>query len=257
MDNKNKIKLYRALGAEKFQKVVFAVEKLKYKILRKFSPKIITWYEKQCNKQYNRQIKKNKSVDKQQLLEYYQQEKLLFRKEIVQGKNRNYHYDPNHPTEFIKYLELNKKIHKKGLINNIMFLVGLIATIPFLGSSYPILIGSLIILDFVSLIINFECINLQNYNLCRFKAQRIYNALQKQETRKLEQNLRKLSEGMKPVSKTINTNLGIPTMDQIIENITTKEQAKQLLEYAKEQLEVSKTQENKLSNSKKKKIGGY
>ena len=49
-----KIKLYERLGAEKFQNVVFAVEKIKFKIIKKCFPNFLKFYDKQCDKQEKR-----------------------------------------------------------------------------------------------------------------------------------------------------------------------------------------------------------
>ena len=46
-----KIKLYERLGAEKFQDLVFVVEKIKFKIIKKFFPNIEKWFDKRCDKQ--------------------------------------------------------------------------------------------------------------------------------------------------------------------------------------------------------------
>ena len=86
------------------------------------------------------------------------------------------------------------------------------------------------------MIINFECINLQNYNLCRFENTRMKSILAKVEEKKLNSNLQKLSEGMKPISEALTNQTEIPTIDQVIEQVTTRTQVKQLLEYMKEQL---------------------
>ena len=59
-------------------------------------------------------------MDEKALLHEYQKQKLVFRKELVYKQNRNYHYDPNYPTRFIKYLEMNKKIHQRGTIHAVL-----------------------------------------------------------------------------------------------------------------------------------------
>ena len=68
MDEKTKLKIYTLLGAEQFQKVVFILEKLKYQIIQKFFPNIKVYYEKQCDKQFLRRIRKQHIVDEKTLL---------------------------------------------------------------------------------------------------------------------------------------------------------------------------------------------
>ena len=252
---KNKLKLYRLLGAEQFQKVVFLVEKIKYKVIKKLFPNIINWYEKQVDKNYLRKAKKTHQEESIDLLHEYQTMKLEFRKEMIYEKNRNYHYDPNYPTKFIKYLEINKKIHVNGLKNNIIAL-GLIGIFSLLfGTIFPLACISLAAFQIICLVINFECINLQNYNLCRFQNNKIKTKLKKTEEEKISKNLNELSKGMKPVVKTMEQHIEIPTIDQVIDNINSREEATELLKYAKEQLTFLENG-SKINSNKQKKLGG-
>ncbi len=254
MDGKTKLKIYTLLGAEQFQKVVFILEKLKYQIIQKFFPNIKVYYEKQCDKQFLRRIRKQHIVDEKTLLREYQKQKLVFRKELVYKQNRNYHYDPNYPTRFIKYLEMNKKIHQRGMKKNIIIIVIIGITTFMLGNPFPVFSGICALAQVLSLVINFECVNLQNYNLCRFQNKRMYSCLKRLEDKKLESNLKNLQEGIVPVSQAINSQIQIPSIDEIVNNITTREQAVQLLEYVKEQY--SYLQELHTKQEQEKRIGG-
>ena len=246
------MKLYCLLGAEKFQKVVFSVEKTKYWIIEKYFPEIIGWYERQCDKQFKKRISKENVEDEKALLNEFQNQKLAFRKELVYKQNRNYHYNPNYPTKFIEYLQINKRIHQRRMIKNIVALVGIAVISLLFGNLFPIVSIGLMVLEGIGLIINFECINLQNYNLCRFEDEKMKNLLTKLEEYKLNTNLEKLSEGMKPVSELITTQVEIPTIDQVVDNITNRTQAKQLLEYMKEQLsDLEKTKKQKIGHKSK------
>lgn len=248
MSEQKKVQLYRALGAEQFQKAVFTLERVKYQVIEKCFPNIISWYEKQCDRQFIKKIKKEKIQDYSLVLTEYQKEKLAFRREIVYKQNRNYHYNPNYPTKFVKYLEMNKKIHQRGIKKNITVLMGVGIVSLILSNPLPIASIVVALLQVVSMIINFECINLQNYNLCRFENTRMENILTKIEEKKLNCNLQKLNEGMKPISEVLISQIEIPSIDQVIEQVTTRTQAKQLLEYMKEQLtylEQTKIAENK------------
>ena len=165
-DYKKKQELYKKLGAEKFQKVVFAVENLKYKLLKKFWPNFIDFYDKQCDKKRDKELKKEKDPKKRrEIIERYRYEKMAIRKEMNREQNRNYHMDMNKPTEMIYYLNWNKNIHKRGIIINAITIplltAATIAGIPF---AIPFLIEEL-----ASAFINFQCINIQNYNIYRFQ----------------------------------------------------------------------------------------
>lgn len=246
-----KLKLYKILGAEQFQNVVFIVEKLKYKVIDKFFPNINIWYEKKCDKKFLKIIKNNNIENKKGLLNMYQKSKLAFRKELVYKQNRNYHYDINHPTEFVKYLNINKRIHKKGIKKNIAVSTVICIFSLIIGNPFPVITNILLLSQLVMFIINFECINLQNYNLLRFENERTQNLLRKVEEKKLNSNLKKLDKCIEVVSETVNSKLEIPTVDDVVNRITTKEQAKQLLEYVKEQYLYLEQKETKDNNRKK------
>lgn len=103
MDNCKKKKLYERLGALWFQKVVFKVEDLKFKFIDKFCPNIDKWYSKQCDKKVNKLCSKNISIEEKNKIKYeYNLRKLRFKREIVEKKNRNYHFDMNNASSFKK-----------------------------------------------------------------------------------------------------------------------------------------------------------
>lgn len=237
---KSKKDLYCFLGAEKFQKLVFKMEKLKYKIIERFFPNIKETYEKISNYHFKKRLKKEPVENQQFLLAEYQNQKLAFRKEIVYKQNRNYHYNINYPTRFIKYLEWNKKIHIKGIKKDITLLIGTIVVTLLLGNPAPIISGLLIITNAINLFIDFECVNLQNYNLERFQKKETYALLEKVEEKKQNENLEKLGESIEPVAKAITNQVELPTVHQVTNEIKTIEQTRKLLEYAKEQYQYMK-----------------
>lgn len=232
---KSKKDLYRFLGAEKFQKVVFGVEKLKYKIIEKFFPNIKETHEKISNKRFQKRLKNEPIEIQQYLLAEYQNQKLAFRKEIVYKQNRNYHYNLNYPTRFVKYLEWNKNIHIKGMKKDVVMLTGTIGLTFFLGNPIPLLSVLLILTNAIHLLIDFECVNLQNYNLERFQRKETYKLLEKVEEKKKIENLEKLGESIKPVVNAITSQIELPTVHQVVSDISTIEQTRKLLKYAKEQ----------------------
>ena len=117
-DYQKRTKICEKLGALKFQKVVFKVEKIKYDILQKVCPNFIKYYEKLSDKIVKRKLKKYHSEPrKKEILENHRLNKMLMRKEINRKQNRNYHIDEYLPTSMVHYLEWNKKIHKKFWIS--------------------------------------------------------------------------------------------------------------------------------------------
>ena len=100
VDYKKKIELCEKLGANKFQKVVFKVEELKYKVIKTFFPRYIEWYDKLCDRKKKKELKKAKTKEEQKkIIDHYRMQKMIMRKEFHREQNRNYHMDPNKPTE--------------------------------------------------------------------------------------------------------------------------------------------------------------
>lgn len=235
MSEESKLKIYRFFGAEQFQKVVFKVEEFKYLVMEKLFPNIGDWYEKQCNKKYTKLSKKQTPEENEKLLKYIQTQKMIFYKEKIYKQNRNYHYDPNHPTNFITYLETNKQIHMRSAIRDLIVLAG-IETFSLIIGSMPLICAIIGVLNLVNLCIDLQCINLQNYNICRFESEKMKKALEKMEQKTIDSNIKKYGECIKPVSNAVWKQIELPTVDEVVEQITTREQAIQLLNYAKQQL---------------------
>lgn len=242
-----KIKLYRSLGAEKFQKVVFGVEKLKFKIIKKLFPNFIKYFDKYINWKRNKKLKKAKTEkERKEIIRKYQFSKMAMRKELNQEKNRNYHIDPNRPTEIYRYLEWNKQVHKNGIIKNSILIPIFIAGI-ILGFTPAI---PLLVLELLSTAINFECINIQNYNMCRFKKSE--KALVKKEEKQIESNIETYGEAAEVIHKSLEETEDLPTFDEIINNITDIEQLRQMRELIKKVQEERKKQANVESSNKPK-----
>lgn len=295
---REELKEYEKLGALKFQEVVFKIEKLKFKVLKKICPNFITYFDKYIDwkkkkkinnakrkmerrerisskmphllKYYDkleskkRKMKLKREDDKEKirkkikashprLIEFYDKylkeidpykgldpeeqinmaitlskiSKMAMRKEFYQEKNANYHMDSKRPTSMKKYLEWNKKIHVRGLLGNLLATpVLLIALGLGFGPAIPLLV-----IEIASMGINFECINIQNYNLCRFKIAE--ESLKKQEERKRAKNIENYGEASKVIYKSIANNENLPSFSQIISEMTNKEQALQLRELIK------------------------
>ena len=176
-----RVKICELLGANKFQKIVFRVENLKYKTIRKFFPNYLSYIDKYYDKRKNRLIENvNSSEQIKEIEKRIQLQKMLARKEFNYSQNRNYHIDWNRPTEFVNYLKWNKKIHINGLKKGLVFL----GIIILLFYSTPFLIP-LISCNLFSIFINFECINIQNSNIYRYEKPTVKDKLKKLEELKL------------------------------------------------------------------------
>ena len=76
------LKTYERLGALKFQKVVFYVEKIKFKVLKKIFPRYIEVVEKYCDRRQKRMLKKAKSEEERKAIkENFKIGKMRIRKE--------------------------------------------------------------------------------------------------------------------------------------------------------------------------------
>ena len=223
---KKKKKLYKKLGAEKFQGIVFQVESIKFKILKKLCPNYIKHYDKWCDFREKRVLKKaTTDLEKEKIKENTKFLKMEMRREFNQEKNRNYHINLNNrPTDIYKYLEWNKKVHKKGLIKNIFLILSSTIAVS-IGFSQLI---PIIILELISAGINFECINIQNYNICRYKIAEGF--MKKREEKMIQSKIEKYGEASEIIHKSIKEKEQLPTFDEIISNAKTREQLYQLRE---------------------------
>ena len=235
-----KIKLYEKLGAEKFQNLVFVIEKIKFKVIRKFFPNIEKWFDKRCDKQQKKLLAKAKTEEeKKEIIRNTKFRKMALRKELKQKKNVNYHMNPNRPTEIYKYLEFNKKIHINGLIKDVV--VAAISTVAIacgLAWAIPILVASIL-----SAGLNFECVNIQNYSICKYK--RCEDALKKRETKKIKKNIERYGAAAAVIDKVVEESDHIPTLSEIIAQAKTPEELRQLKELIVETLQTNKQQEEK------------
>lgn len=218
-----KMKQYERLGALKFQKIVFLIEKGKYKLLKKICPNFIKYFDKYCNWKQKKELKHTIGEEEEKKIKNkYKIAKMAMRKEFYEEKNRNYHMNPKRPTEIRGYLEWNKRVHKNGLIKDsivITILIGL--SISGFTPAIPLLISEL-----MSLGINIQCINIQNYNLCRYKI--MEDGLKRREESSLQKSVEEYGEVAEVIHKTIEKEEDLPTIDDIIDNIKTKEQLDQL-----------------------------
>lgn len=244
-DLKRKKILYEKLGALKFQKVVFYVEKLKFKLIDKFFPNIDSWFNKYCEKKITILCKKNISEEeKNNIIFHYNCMKMAFKRELIEKKNRNYHFNSNNASSFYKYLLWNKSIHQKGIIRDVIGI--LISTFIICLSSGILNILSIFFLlcSALSLGINFQCVNLQNYNMCRFQEKS--QLLEKIEERKRNCDYKNYSNISDKVYEKLKDSKQIPTSSEVVKSLTTKEELEELRKLA---LEIKKQRETKEDNN--------
>lgn len=251
-----KIKICEILGAKQFQKIVFSVEKLKFKMIDKFFPNLENWYNTRAEKRKEFLLKNCKTEEeKNSINEFFQMEKMKFKKELIYKENRNYHINFNNPNMIKEYLNINKNIHKKSLIYNILLTSFISLFCLIFSLKYPILLYIFLTYQSVNAVIDLQCINLQNYNLYRLEEEKTKKIISKIEEKNQKEIEEKMSEGIKVISNTFKKSNEIPNKDDIINNVSSNEEKLQLLYYARKQLKLlQKTNEkNKVKTLKGKK----
>ena len=238
-DLDKRMEICKKLGAVQFKKIVFIVEKTKFKVLKKLVPNYLKYFDKHVDKLTKKRLKEAKTEEEKQIIIYKSKiDKMQERREFYQEENRNYHIRKENPTQIIKYLELNKKIHKNGLVGNAIF--GLL-TIPGLifGSKLALIF---LVFEIIEAIINFECINLQNYNIYRLT--KVKDKIEKKEKAKIERDSVLYKEISEDIHKVVMEKDEIPTIDDILACADTPEkleQLKQLLAKTKSQRNILET----------------
>ena len=238
-DLDKRMEICKKLGAVQFKKIVFIVEKIKFKALKKLVPNYLKYFDKHVDKLTKKRLKEAKTEEEKQIIIYKSKiDKMQERREFYQEENRNYHIRKENPTQIIKYLELNKKIHKNGLVGNAIFSL---LTIPGLifGSKIAIIF---LAFEIIEAIINFECINLQNYNIYRLT--KVKDKIEKKEKAKIERDSVLYKEISEDIHKVVMEKDEIPTIDDILACADTPEkleQLKQLLAKTKSQRNILET----------------
>ncbi len=292
IDYDKKIELCKKLGADKFQKVVFKVEELKFKFIRKFIPrylehmdKLFDWIGKKelesskkslkrykrikedtiqrlsrttseekktrIKKRANRKLKriKQRIIPAEVIKKNVQTNKLLARKEYYLSQNRNYHMDLDRPTEMLAYLEYNKRVHMNGLKRNAVFL----PIFTGLSIAFPI-VTPLAAYELASTFINFQCVNIQNCNIYRYKKRE--EKFKKVEERRTQTNVRDYGNVSTIVSEKLKEKEDeLPTIDEIIESVRNNPEARAELRKMAQRTMI-KRENIKKNSSHVKKLGG-
>ena len=212
MKNFDREKIAKKLGAKKFQKLVYWVEDIKYSLLKNQLSFLVPIIEKMMKTRKNRLVNNTSDPIKQEIIENnYKNELILFRKELNQGKNRNYHFDVDYSKSFKSYLLWNKEVHLKGIINNLIILA--LSTAALVLSTGLIFNSALIIaiINSIGLVVNFECVNLQNYHLARFE--KVETKLEERKKQSLIQKNNKYGNAINAINKQIDKSDGLPKLD--------------------------------------------
>lgn len=226
-DLMNRLKIYEFFGARKFQKFVFKVERLKFKMLKPFSSKIIKFCDRRIDYKISKLIKREQNqVKRNSIILYGEREKLHLRVEFQSEKNRNYHINLLKPEEIITYLNINKKIHERGLISNFIFLVLSVTGLFMLSGAIINFLVIFLLYQIFSSFINFECINLQNYNITRIENK--IETLKKVRERRISNRARKYGEVVKVISPLVQKGLNNLQKKEIIDSLSTLEQLEQM-----------------------------
>ena len=239
---KRKKELHEKLGALKFREIVFMLEKIKFKVMKKICPNFVVYYEKWCDFNTKRMIGKAKSSEEAELIELVNKmSKLKTKKEWNKEENRNYHIDNKYPTQIINYLNWNKAIHQKSLKKDLVAI-----SLLSLGTycSLPLMLP-LLIVSCTGAIIDLECINLQEHSIAEYEICKPM-LIKKEEKASLKRK-NEYIEAKKVVGEATLNNRKILTVEEVVNSIKTKEQAEEIKKWA-----MSMQKRNNLQSSKRK-----
>ena len=84
----------------------------------------------------------------------------------------------------------------------------------------------ILIYELLSTGINFECVNIQNYNICRYK--KVEDALKRREEKRMARNVQEYGQAAEVIKKSVEASESVPSIDEIISNVKNPEQLRQL-----------------------------
>ena len=242
---------YEKLGAKRFKKLVFKVEKLKWKAIKKLFPNYLNGMEKQYRKYRDKELKKAKTEEeRRQIIENYKNSVMLMKKEYYTEQNMNYHIDMNNPDKIKEHLKRNKSIHKMWLKVDAIAAPILISLLA-LGNTWTIPFIAIVGLEAIK---NLQCINLQNYSLTCLEENK--ELLERKSNRVIERSRNKYREAQDVITKVITESEVVPNIDTIIKESKSKESLEQL----RELLLKEKENRERLAKEKgkvKEKVRGY
>lgn len=282
-----KLEFYEMLGARKFQKFVFKVERLKYMLLRPWSNQIIKFVHwridrklKKTLKNRNKEISNNifinkidnikssiinfsfkkkdnskkkltkrqrlvslKEYSEEDLIHYFNREKLRVKIEFNNEENRNYHFKMFDVQETLMYLNINKKIHNMGLKSNLFYILLISGGIFLFDFIFPILIVFLSYQS-ISLFVNFQCINLQNYNILRLESR--LERLESIRKRKMVKKIEMYDSVSKVIAPLLSKQKELPLKEDIVSSLSTSQEFAQMRMFLDEVISRKESRERKL-----------
>ena len=207
-----KEEIYKKLGARQFQQLVYKAEHIKFALLKNQLSFLVPLVEKGMKRNRDKLISRaNSDLEADIIDKKYKMDLLLFRKEINLEQNRNYHFNLDYTKDFDEYLKWNKRIHVKGLIKDIFSLLIFSGVSVVFSESVLCFTIPLLVLNSISLIIDFECVNLQNYHLVRYE--KVKEGINKRKKRELENKTNKYSNAISSINKQIDNSNEIPKLD--------------------------------------------
>ncbi len=221
-DYKKEQELYKKRGALKFKDFVLKLEEKKYRIIKKLFPNIITRYDKLFDLRKKYELKRSKTEEeRKQIIKKYQQAKMMVRIQYNNNENANYHISNLRPTQMYHYAQWNKRVHERGLKKDIAVSLAAIG----LSVLNPL---TLVIVPFeiASLAIDYQCINLQKYNISRMEEKQ--ETIKRMEAKRVTREVKSHGEAAKVISKTLDSTENLPEPKDVIENITSIEQLHQI-----------------------------
>ena len=227
---------------KEFKKAVFGLEKIKYKVFKRVHVDGLVLKRLDAKRDKLLAQAKNEE-EKKKVAFWYKHSLMLIKRENNREENINYHLDKDNPEETLFWLNVNKKIHNRGLKFNFIKLPIYILFLSMnnVFGSIP-LINILFILGFtketISLIINGSCVMLQNYNIDRVKKY-IVGPYQKRKE-KIEKRAIEYAPLTEVTSKVMDRSDSLPTPEEMFNSLTTNEQKELFLKLVMQELEYRK-----------------
>lgn len=219
---KGKNKLQKTL-TKKFQKVVFKIEKTKWKTIKKVYPNYPKKLEAFYRKIRDKELKYAKTEEQKRIINnIYKFNVLLMRREFYTEKNNNYHMDMLNPLGMIDYLKVNKDIHMRWLKVDAIAMPVLI-TLLALGNTWAVPIIGITTLETLK---NIKCVTQQNYKIEKIMKEQ--EKLERIANKRIDNREKKYGEAQKLISEKVLESEELPSMTEIIDNIQSKEQLEQL-----------------------------
>ncbi len=231
-----------------FKKAVFCIEKMKYKIFNKIH--IDDFVIRKLEDRRNKLLSQARSEeDKEKIVFWYKHSLMLIKRENNRAENINYHFNKDNPEETLFWLNVNKKIHNKGLkINFIKLPIYTLLLILSINNVFGniTLVNILFILGLIKesifAFINGSCVMLQNYNIDRVEKY-IAGPYQKRKE-KLNKKAIKYAPLTEVTSKVLRKNDRLPNAEEMLNSLTTDEQRELFLRLVMQELEYRKKKQN-------------